>query len=677
MKNGFGIFTAVLCGIVFSVSAVFAVPAASAAQVTIDSPQGSVHARLTVDETMTLDLDFGGKRVLTGSELGLVFKEGAYGPLAVTMTETRQINNTWENRFGRNRFVKDRAAEVTVHCTEKTAPNRKIAVILRAYDDGFAFRYAVKGEQNQNYCLTEEKTAFKFDSNLTCWATNNQHLDSSHEAPFDKTRLSELLPEGIYGLPLVAAGDFGYVALAEAQVTNWPKAHFKTCLGENAVKIGLTPRKDGNGTAAGPLPLETPWRVVLLGKRAIDLVNNSGIMLNLNPPCAVADTGWITPGASSWDWWAHDNEDLSTETFKKRTDFSVEMGWPYTTLDVPWYGMNSLYLKRELPETWYGLESLVMSKDTPIDILSGTEKTDFTEAMRYAEEKGIRVFVWTHQEDLKACGVERAFKFYSEQGVAGLKIDFIEREDQEMVEWTYRVIQLAAKYHLHINFHGVFPPSGICRTYPNFLTQEGVMGNEFSKWTHAVSPVHGLTLPFTRYLLGHADFTPGGFLNRHSEEYQPQGDPAKNDVGQMGTRGYALAQCVLYDSPLLTLCDTPEHYRNQPGIEMLKNLPAVWDESRAIAGEIGEYLVMARRSGEKWYLSGMTSEQARTLDVTLGFLPEGTVWNADIYADAPETENDAEKIAVSRQTFNAGQNITVKMAREGGWNAVLTPAAEN
>lgn len=602
----------------------------------------------------------------------MTFEEGTYAPLSILRTETRQINSTWENRFGRNRIVRDRAVEVTIHCQERAEPNRSITLVLRAYDDGFAFRYVIPEQKNQaegqTYVLTEENTHFRFASDLKCWGSDNLRIDSSHEAAFDKTTLSQLRREGIYALPLVVTGNFGYAALAEAEVTNWPKAHFRSVPGENAVSVGLAPRKDGCQLATGSLPLKTPWRVILLGKKAIDLVNNSGVILNLNPPGAIADTDWITPGVTSWDWWGHSNIDLTTDKYKEKVDLSAAMGWPYTTLDVPWYGID-VDTPRET--VWIENEPLKIPQNQQADILSGSDKVDFDEALRYAKEKGIRVFVWVHSSDLRVCGEEKAFRFFSEKGVAGLKIDFIERDDQETVEWTYRIIQLAAQYHLLINFHGTFPPSGICRTWPNILTREGIMGNEFNKWSCNVTPTHSVTLPFTRYLLGHGDFTPGGFVNRHSEQFRPQNAPS-DDVPQMGTRALALAQCVLYDSPLMTLCDTPKHYFDQPGADMLKNLPACWDESIALAGEIGEYIVMARRSGDKWYLSAMNAQEEKTVEVSLDFLPEGTTWSAEFYTDAPDSGENAESLLTSRGTFKAGQTISIPMAHEGGWNAVMT-----
>ena len=215
MKIRFSVFLGVFAALVCAASF-----ASAAAEVTIDSPRKLVRGTVTVNDTLSLGLTFRGKTVLTDSPLGLTFEDGAYGPLSVLRTETRQINNTWENRFGRVRVVRDRATEVTIYCQERSAPNRKFTVVLRAYDDGFAFRYVVPGGEEEHYVLAEEKTCFRFGSDLTCWASDNGHLDSSHEAPFGKTTLSALRPEGVYALPLVAAGDFGCAALAEAQVTN-------------------------------------------------------------------------------------------------------------------------------------------------------------------------------------------------------------------------------------------------------------------------------------------------------------------------------------------------------------------------------------------------------------------------------------------------------------------------
>lgn len=646
-----------LAKLLIAVAAVSVMTAVSAKTVTIQSPGNTVRAEITDGEHLSLDLFFNDQPVLADSTLGFALqKTPAFGEMTVLSTETKSIDQTWENRFGRNRTVIDRANETTIHLAEKTAPGRKFDLVLRAYDDGFALRYVLLGGEGESFVLSEEKTAFRFAADIECWATDNKKINTSHENIFQKLKISELSADAVYGLPLVATGDFGYAALAEAAVFDWPAAHFRALPKTLSVSVALTPRHDENGLVVGKFPCETPWRVVLLGKSAIDLVNNSGVILNLNPPCQIADTDWIVPGASSWDWWSWSNTDLSTEMFKKKVDFSVEMGWPYTTLDDPWYGINHLKAKPE---------------DKP-DILTGSDKFDFDEGIGYAKSKGIGVFLWLHKDDLDACGVEKAFKFFSEQGIVGLKIDFFDREDQEIVEWINATIQMAAKYRLMVNYHGIYQPTGTNRTWPNFVTQEGILGNEYNKFGSQVTPTHATTLPYTRFLLGPGDFTPGGFVNVHPENFEPQPWDATRCAQQMGTRAYALAQCVLYDSPAMTICDCPDNYHGQKGLAMLKNLPAVWDESRALAGEIGEYFVMARRSGDTWYLSAITNEKARTVEIPLDFLPENSVWNGTLYADAPESDTDALALEISEKPFTAGETLTIKMCRDGGFNAIFT-----
>ena len=253
------------------------------------------------------------------------------------------------------------------------------------------------------------------------------------------------------------------------------------------------------------------------------------------------------------------------------------------------------------------------------------------------------------------------FPLYEKWGIAGVEVDFMDRDDQEMVQWYEKIAAAAAEHHLMVSFHGAYKTSGFDRTYPNQLTREGVLGNEYNKWSDRVTPEHKLTLPFTRYLAGPADFTPGGFLNRQPAQFKTNVQPTQ----VQGTRAGQLALFVCYDSPLCQICEGPDQIRDQPGADFLKIVPTVWDETRVLDGAVGEHLVMARQSGDDWYLGAMTDRQPREIPVKLDFL-DGGRWNLKLWQDADDSGEHAEHLAVEEIVVSAGDTITLTLAPAGG-----------
>jgi alpha-glucosidase len=254
---------------------------------------------------------------------------------------------------------------------------------------------------------------------------------------------------------------------------------------------------------------------------------------------------------------------------------------------------------------------------------------------------------------------------YEQWGVKGVKIDFMARDDQWMVQWYHKVVKKAAEHHLTVDFHGAYKPTGWTRTYPNLLTREGVLGNEYSKWSSRITPEHTTTLPFTRMLAGQMDFTPGAFLNKSMGQFR-NGAPAQ----AMGTRCNQLAMFVIYYSPLTVACDHPDNYKNQPGIEFLKEVPTVWDDTRVINGKVGEYITMARRKGDRWYLGAMTNSEARTLSIDLDFLGEGK-WEIHYFKDAKDADVHAEKLEMGTSKVTGSDDLIINMAPGGGYAAYI------
>jgi alpha-glucosidase len=290
------------------------------------------------------------------------------------------------------------------------------------------------------------------------------------------------------------------------------------------------------------------------------------------------------------------------------------------------------------------------------------------ELMAYAKSKNVRLLIWAHSLDVETFGVEEALKYFAELGFAGVKIDFLNSQSQETVQWCEKVLATAAKYHLLINFHGAYKPTGLARTYPNFITQEGVLGNEYNKFGEGViTPQHTINLAFTRALLGPMDFTPGGFINRAPKDFK-----IASPTQVMGTRARQLALTVIYPSPLLVLCDSPTNYRGQPGIEFLRAMPTVWDESVVLSAEAGKSIVVARRSGEKWYLVAMNGDAAASVKVPLKFLGRKK-WTLRSYADDPKF-SDYQTVLESTSGVDARTVLTLTLAPAGGFAGIISQA---
>jgi alpha-glucosidase len=256
---------------------------------------------------------------------------------------------------------------------------------------------------------------------------------------------------------------------------------------------------------------------------------------------------------------------------------------------------------------------------------------------------------------------KKAFALYEQWGLAGIKIDFMDSDHQEMVNWYEKITRAAAERHLMVDFHGAFKTSGFNRTFPNQITREGILGNEYNRWSQRVTPEHKLTLPFTRFLAGPADFTPGGFLNRQPDQFKPDSKAAE----VQGTRCSELALFVDFDSPLCCACDHPDHYRDQPGADFLKLVPTVWDDTRVLDGEVGRHLVMARRSGDRWFLGAQTDRAGRNLTVKLDFLGSGR-WKLRLWKDAADSAVHPERLEREDRVVTAGDTLTLRLGPAGG-----------
>jgi alpha-glucosidase len=628
----------------------------------VRSPDETIEVAVALGSPLTYSLSVDGQAVLVDAKLGLKLRDGTtLGRNVELVNATHQSHDaTWENPFGKRRVVHDQHHQLSLLLSERSVDGRTFAIVFRAFNDGVAFRYELLSQPGmREFVLDEELTEFAFPDDYVCYAGEQEKgFIGPQEWEFARRRLSDIKADSIVGLPLLIETPAAWVAIAEADLLDWaglwiggveraPDAETSVAeklflpIQQSPVTLAarLAPRLDDEGLVKAKTPHRSPWRVLMIGRQPGRLIE-SDLVRNLSTPSALKDTSWIKPGMMAWDHWWTGGTVMDTATIQQYLQLAADMGWPYQLIDAGWYGESNK------PEA---------------DITKAVESLDMDEVRRFAHEKGVRLWLWLHWADVDREGAyKKAFPLYREWGIAGVKIDFMDRDDQEMVQWYETITRAAAEQQLMVNFHGAFKTSGLDRTFPNQITREGVLGNEYNKWSARATPEHKVTLPYTRFLAGPADFTPGGFLNRQPAQFQPQ-----NSTLVQGTRAAELALTVVYESPLCCACDHPEHYRDQPGADFLKIVPTVWDETRVLDGAVGEHLVLVRQSGEEWFLGALTNSEPRELSVELDFLGPGR-WKMRLWKDAADAHENAEHLATEERSVRAGDAVTLRLAPAGG-----------
>jgi alpha-glucosidase len=633
----------------------------------LESPDGHIVVAVNDSGVLSYRVSIDGCQVLNESKLGLRLRNvGELGHNVAPVATGRSENDTtWTNLLGKRREVRDHYRELTVNLKEIGDGGLAFSVVFRAYDDGVAFRYLLPKETGlANVTIDEELTEFAFATDNACFA--GDHVDippdaydsrggfhGSQEWEYRKQRLSDLPVETPTGLPMLTHTAAAWVAVTEADLVDWAglwlaREPQEAGTGAVTMRSRLAPRWDGQGLVNALLPHPSPWRVLMVGREPGRLIE-SDLVLNLSTRCQIADPSWIQPGMMAWDRWWSGMGKMDTGTMKDFIQFAGEMGWPYQLVDGGWY---------------------TGARSAKADITQAVPAVDMGELRRFAAEKKVRLWVWLYWSDVdRDDAYKKAFDTYEKWGIAGIKIDFMDRDDQEMVNWYEKITRCAAEHHLLVDFHGAFKPTGMIRTWPNQITREGILGNEYNKWSRRNTPEHRATLPFTRFLAGPGDFTPGGFVNRSPEKFQTHVSPTQ----VQSTRAGQLALFVAYDSPVTCVCDHPINLRGQDGVDFLRGVPTVWDETRVLSGVVAEHLVIARRSGAEWYLGAINNSYPRVKTVKLDFLGPGK-WHLRWWQDAPDSGENAEHLTIVEQDVTAADVLDLKMAPAGGTAIRFVPA---
>jgi alpha-glucosidase len=607
-------------------------------------------------------VDFRGKWLLDESALGLkVEGQSAFGPgMKQVDVQTGQHDETYTIPVGKTSSVRDHYNSAVVNLVDDAG--RKLSLEIRAFDDGVAFRYILpKQPAIQNVRIERELTQFVYNNDATVYPLVLDGFQSSYEDDYMERPVSGVHRDWLVALPLLSrVQGVGWVAVTEANIDDYAGMYLRKDKATFGLHAELSPRlQDAHPdqpaiAVEGEAPVTTPWRVLMIGDEPGRLVE-SNMILNLNAPSKVADTSWIRAGKSAWDWWSGESAPsmktkpgMNTATMEHYIDFASASGFNYMLIDAGW-----ALADRSGPQDYAAMA----------DITHTTPEIDMPELLRYAKEKNVRLWLWSHWTSVDKY-MDQAFPLFEKWGIAGVKIDFMNRDDQQMVAWYRHVVELAAQHHLMIDFHGAFKPDGLRRTWPNLITREGVMGKEYLKWSARTTPVHNTTLPFTRMLAGPLDYTPGAFGNVTRDAFVPR----DKEPMTPNTRAHELALYVVLESPLMMVSDYPEHYAGQHDFEFIKQVPTTWDEIRVVDGAPREFISLARRSGEDWYVGSITNWDARAVKVPLDFLGEGK-YVAEIYADAPDAATEATHTVFQKQAVDRTTVLDVHMV-SGGGNAI-------
>jgi len=620
--------------------------AATAADAVVASPDGLNVIRIAADAS-TFTIARRGETVIAASPLGLDLE--AAPVLGALVLESRQDlveDRTVPLVATKAATARDRYRGATLAFREAAEGGRRLYVDVRAYDGGVAFRYRL--DDAAPVRLHGERTAFVPAGDPACLVSVSK---GAHEVPFEHLRISQLKSDVAYDVPVVCATPSGrtHYAITQAALQGYTGASLWREGAALRVRLSRVPGRTGPAFVSQG-GLTSAWRVVMMANRAGDLIP-SHIIGNLNPP-PQGDFSWVKPGKAAWDWWSGPLAGMKPDmaSYRRFIDFAAEASLPYYLIDAGWAWGTGSGCCDARPET---------------DITRAAEGIDMQELVNYAAAKGVGLLLWAHWKHVEP-RMGEVLDTYARWGIKGIKVDFLERDDQEMVDFYQRLAAETAKRHLLLDLHGAYVPAGLQRTFPNFITQEGVLGAEWNKMTRDITPHHNLMLPYTRMLAGPMDYTPGGFHNATPSTFEVRAEMPQTQT----TRGQALAMYVVYDSPLQMVSDDPDAYRGEAGFDFIRRVPTAWDETRFLEGEPGRDIVLARRLGRSWYIGAMAADEARIERVRLDFLPPGR-YRATVWQDGATPR----EVVRSERTVSRSDALTLPLTNAGGAAVILEPLA--
>ena len=622
----------------------------------ITSPDGKISVTVGTDRHLCYNVTYNGENVVENSKIALVLEGGD------TLGNHSSVRSVRSGEVQENiiaPFHRQAAFDVLYNkLTLKFAGD--YAVEFRVYNEGCAYRFITmrKGQMT----VMEEIAEFSFADKDTCWAAITQNVANAFQFPYTVTTVAAFGENDLALTPVAVALSSGTkVLVGESDLRSYPGMMLKrneangfkgtfACVPDSCYihpkrcQMKIATRE--NYIAITEADRTFPWRILTIGKDTDLPLSN--LVYALGEPVRLQDISWIKSGKAAWEWWndwgltgVDFTPGINTVTYKAYIDFAADFGLEYIVIDEGW------------------------SDPATGDIMSVIDGMDLKEIISYAKARNVGVFLWAVANVLDD-KLEEAFRYYSDIGVKGFKVDFLDRDDQKAVEMVYRIAESAARYRLMVDLHGMYKPTGLERTFPNVLNFEGVFGMEEYKWANPDIITYDVTFPYIRMSQGPVDYTSGGYRNVFRDEFQiDYHSPMTN-----GTRSHQVATFVVFDQPLAMLCDSPSLYRADSGsTNIIAAIPSVWDDTRILGGTIGDYIVTARRLGDDWYVGGLTNWNARTVHVDFSFLEKESLYQAAIIKDIPGAPATAYQL--SSETVSSDSGFDFELVSGGGFAIIL------
>jgi len=640
-------------------------------QYQLASPDGKLKTTITTGKQLTYNITFDGQQVLETSPMSMTLDNGeVWGENdKPSKTSRKSVNSKIASPFYR-------AQEMAENYNELTLQFKGFNVVFRAYNDGIAYRFVNCGKKP--FHVVDELVDYHFPYDATAHVPYvrvgrnegyNAQFFNSFENQYTTDKLSNLKKEHLSFLPVIVELEKNVkVCITEVDLENYPGLYVKTGNGTNQLQGDFAPypkrveqgghnmlqmlvKEHENFIAKVDQPRNFPWRVAIVTAEDKDLAS-SNLSYLLAEPSRLKEISWIKPGKIAWDWWNDWNLDgvdfktgINNPTYKAYIDFASKNGIEYVILDEGWAVNKKADLMQVVPEI------------------------DLEELVAYANEKNVGLVLWAGYHAFNR-DMENVCRHYSEMGIKGFKVDFMDRDDQEMTAFNYRAAEMAAKYHLILDLHGTHKPAGLNRTYPNVLNFEGVFGLEQVKWgkpgeVDLIS--YDAMIPFIRQASGPMDYTQGAMRNATKNNYRA----CSSEPMSQGTRCHQLALYMILDSPFNMLCDSPSNYEREPECtDFICEIPTVWDETIVLDGKMGEYIITARRSGNAWYIGGITNWDARNLEIDFSILDD-KVYSGKLFKDGTNAHRIARDYKSEPIQVKKGDKIKIHLAPGGGFALVL------
>ncbi len=643
---------------------------------TIYSPDGNIAFTLNANEgKTTISLSFKSKKVIENSPVGIEFSDGYFGDnVIISHCERNNIIDDYDLVSGKASHIRSESNEAHLYLEDETG--RKVELFLRAFNDAVAYRFYIPRQKDISQLeIKKEVMDLKIPDNPVVKAMSLPNFTSSHENYYTTKELESLNDSILFDMPALISFPTGeYMAITESNVVDYAGMMLTT---ENATLKGiLSPRHDNSGLCVtGELPRRSPWRVFQVSN-SIGTILESNVITTLADPCKEKDLSWLEPGLSTWPWW---NCYQAPENLKKGDINTINQNINRYYIDfcadnkIEYHSITGIVKEDGNEICWYYNENSRTGVPQDSDDTSRPYKDfDIESISKYANDNGVGLRVWVHWKTLNQ-NIEETFSQFNKWGIRGMMVDYMDRDDEEMIDFQKKVLELAMKHHLHIQFHGASKPSGLNRTYPCELTRENTKNYECYKWGKEYSgdiigSEHDLDVAFTRTLAGPSDYHLGSFRAVRREDFSPVFDHPTTT----STRAHSLAMYLALESGLQLVSDAPEAYREETGFDFIKEIPTAWDESHVILAEVDKYLVIARRKGDKWYMGAIGNSDSRDLSVPLKFLGEGK-YSMVLYKDAMDSGSNLNHIDKVENCVFSESTIDIHLAPNGGFAASLSP----